>query len=538
MARPWARWACGVALALGGLTARAPAQSPPAVRTADTDTLPPPRRAEADPPAAQLPGANPDCPAVGITLVEALHIALLSNLDIAQARQVVRQAQAALQRAEVLWLPNVNSTLDYTFHDGRIQKTEGNIIKTNRDALLIATGPSLSLGLADAIFSYGVARQVRTAVQAGQRRVTNDTLLAVADAYFAVLRARRRVARLDEVLEFLTSDRPRELRGDLKGLLPLITDYVEAGQSSLAEKTRVEVEVLRRRNELVAALQDLRVADAELARLLHLDSTVVLWPLEDYRVPMAVPGDAWFGIDLVVLVETALNNRPELAENQALVQAALNRVRAACWRPLLPTLLVTYSDGGFGGAPPLLLGPGIGFGRSGAIGNFGNRDDFEGALLWQFRNMGLGNLTEKREQQAAHGQARLRLIQVRDAVVAQVVQAEEQVRRGRERLLVSQPSLFDREGRPNGPVYQGVRYNFLRVKTQEARPLEVLDAVRSLSDMLDAYTNDMTDFERARFRLLVALGLPTQALLDPHLMPPPPPCGKNNSPQMNTDEHR
>jgi outer membrane protein TolC len=501
---------------------------PPA--DAPQETLPPPR-AVAVPPQTmtQLPPASMQNPAVGVTYLDTLRIAVISNLNVAQAQTIVRQAQAARQRAEVVWLPNLITTTDYTNHEGRIQKTEGNVIKVNRDALLLATGPVISVALSDAVFNIGVARLALNASRAAQQRVTNDTLLAVSDAYFNVLRNRRRVARLDEVLEFLTSDQQRPIRSNLRGMLPLMTAYVEVGQASQAEHYRVEVEVLRRRQELVTALQDLRVSIAELARLLHQDPTVVLWPLEDYRVPVPIPGEGWFNLDLPELVRTALNNRPELAEQQALVQVAVKQVKAATWRPFFPTLAVNFAEGGFGGGPQLVTVPGRSgttFGHSGNINDFGNRMDLDAALIWQLQNMGLGNMANIRQQQAIQQREQFRLVQLRDFVVADVVQAQEQIRRSRERLAISQGSLFDAKGAPAGVVYEAIRLNFLRLSKQEARPLELLDAIRSLNDLLDAYTQDMTDYERARFRLLVALGIPQQALMDPTLMPVPPAgCG-------------
>jgi outer membrane protein TolC len=540
MVRCRLKWLCGSALLGMSLAlllpprgaAQPPADAPvemlppPQGAAAPDETLPQPRALPVPPQTAtQFPPATTDNPAVGITYLDALRIAVLSNLNVAQAQAVVRQAQAVKQKAEVVWLPNLNTTIDYINHQGRIQKTEGNIIKANRDSLLVATGPVLSLALSDAVFNFGIARQALFAARAAEQRVTNDALLAVSDAYFNVLRNRRRVARLDEVLEFLTSQQRREIRSNLPGMLPLMTSYLEVGLTSRAEHYRVEVEVLRRRQELITAIQDLRVSIAELARFLHQDPTVVLWPLEDYRVPVPIPGEAWFNADLPDLVRTALNNRPELAEQQALVQVAVNQVKAAKWRPFFPTLAVSYAEGGFGGDPALVTTPGRAattFGQSGNISNFGNRTDFEAALVWQMQNMGFGNVANVRQQRAVQQQAQFRLVQLRDFVVADVVQAQELIRRGRERLAITQGSLFDQKGAATGVAYDAIRLNFLRLSREEARPLELLDAIRSLNDLLDAYIQDMTDYERARYRLLVALGIPQLALIDPSLMPGAP----------------
>src|SRR5260370_6094611 len=320
-----------------------------------------------------------------IALPAALRLAETANLDIAIAREIINQAQAAVQRAQVAVLPNFNLGSTYTKHEGTIAKTEGNIIFTNKDALFLGGGPSLAFGVADALFAPLVARQALVATQAGLRRVNNDTLLAVADAYFAVLRARRRLARVEEVLDYLTSEQPSKLRASSKGLLPVVIAVQEAGglQALKAEVERVRVEVLRRQEERTAAIQELVFASAELARLLRLDPAIPLWPVEDFRYPMPLPGQQYLQTPVEELVREALNNRPELAENQALVRAAVERVRTAKYRPCLPNLVLHYNWGDFGGSPDpnVLFTPATkttpakittvpGFGASGQIHHF------------------------------------------------------------------------------------------------------------------------------------------------------------------------
>src|SRR5262249_60301432 len=139
----------------------------------------------------------------------------------------------------------------------------------------------------------GQARQLLEAAQHGQARVTLDTLVRVADAYFAVLRARRQLARLDEVLDMLTSERDDPLRGNHKGLLPVIKAFRIAGTALPSAQARVEADVVRRHGERIRALEDVRVASAELARLLHLNPAYFLLPVEDYRFPLKRPGEDW-----------------------------------------------------------------------------------------------------------------------------------------------------------------------------------------------------------------------------------------------------
>ena len=57
-------------------------------------------------------------------------------------------------------------------------------------------------------------------------------------------------------------------------------------------------------------------------------------------------------------------------------------------------------------------------------------------------------------------------------------------------------ALFDKSGKPAGPVFESVRLNFERIRGGEGRPLEVLDSIRGLNDMLEAYANGLSDYDR------------------------------------------
>src|SRR5262245_10275717 len=100
-----------------------------------------------------------------IDLVTAMRLAGTNNLDISRAREIVVQSRIQLQRAYLLMLPNVGMGSTYFKHEGKIQRTEGNIVTVNRDSLFVGLGPSMSMNFADAIFAPLVARQGNNASQ-------------------------------------------------------------------------------------------------------------------------------------------------------------------------------------------------------------------------------------------------------------------------------------------------------------------------------------------------------------------------------------
>jgi len=144
-------------------------------------------------------------------------------------------------------------------------------------------------------------------------------------------------------------------------------------------------------------------------------------------------------------------------------------------------------------------------------------------LGWQLQGLGFGNVAELREARAVHSQAEMRLIAARERVGAQVVQARAALHQNAERLWTGWEAMAGKDGKPTGPVFESVRLNFERIRGGEGRPLEALDSIRGLNDTLEAYANGLSDYDRARFRLLVVLGVPPAGLVDPACMPVPPP---------------
>ena len=81
--------------------------------------------------------------------------------------------------------------------------------------------------------------------------------------------------------------------------------------------------------------------------------------------------------------------------------------------------------------------------------------------------------------------------------MTQIVQVYEAIHGWKQRTDIAYSSLFGADGRMTGPVFQSLTLSFDRIKGGEGRPLEVLDSIRSLSDLLELYLQDMTDYERA-----------------------------------------
>ena len=179
-------------------------------------------------------------------------------------------ALAALEGAEVLWLPTITLGGDYNHHDGRVQDSSGNISNNSHSSAMLGMGtgigPAAILDVGQAIFAPLVARQQVRARQADRQTASNDTLVAVSDAYFTVQQARGELAGAID-----TTRRTKHLVARTRKLAPEIVPDLEL--------LRVETELARRQEAELLAREHWQVASADLLRMVRW----TLWPRSSLR---------------------------------------------------------------------------------------------------------------------------------------------------------------------------------------------------------------------------------------------------------------
>ncbi len=451
---------------------------------------------QGSPPVAINPPAPEDTDRpLPITLPTALQLSSARPIDIAVARERVRLALAQLDRARVLWLPTLYLGADYARHDGRLQDSPGNLLDTSRQSLLFGAGPVAVFALADAYFAPLAARQVVAARQAGAQAAANDSLLAVAEAYFTVQQARGELAGADDAARRATD-------------LVRRVEQLAEGLAAPVEANRARTELARRRQAVQAARERWRTASADLTRLLRLDAAALIEPQEPPHLQVTL-----VSLDRTVdeLIPIGLTYRPELAAQQALVRAALVRLRQERIRPLVPSILLRGNDTNPAGT---LAGGAFGGGVNDAMSNFGARGDFDVQVLWEFQNLGFGNHARVAEQRAEHRLAVLESFRLQDQVAAEVARAYALARSAAARLTDAEAGVKD--------AVQTVEKSFEGLsQTRRAgnlivlviRPQEAVAAVQSLSQAYSDYYGAMADYNRAQIRLYHALGQPAQLVL-------------------------
>ena len=481
--------------------------APGTTRVEATSPLPPPLpdpppRPPAEPPSGTVTIGEPLIPGQAIEPIDlagALRLAGARDLDVALARERACQAVAELDQARVLWLPSLFVGPSWVRHDGQAQFVQGQVQSISKSSLFLganaasgasgygpnpAGGPAPLSGLAtvlrisDAIFEPLAATRAVDARQAGIRVATNEALLGVSEAYFDLQQAAG------------TLVIAREAAANADALAGLTASYARAGAGLEADHRRTLAERNHQRRDVEAAVGRLEVASAELVRRTRLDPSVVVAPVEPPESALRLIAE---DCPLDDLIATGLRNRPELAESRALVQATLVRLKQAKLRPLIPSLALQYSGGGFGGGP------------GGFFGNFGARSDAAVNLYWEVQNLGMADRAIARGRAAQQRAAVLEQMKIQDRVASEVVRAD--------KLLLASARQMREAGRSLPEALASLALNLANIRRGAGlpgatRPIEVLQPIQALAQARADYLDAVLAYNRAQFRLYHALGRP------------------------------
>jgi outer membrane protein TolC len=487
---------------------RSPATAPAAANTLEQQMPyapgPMPGPAEAG---AVVGGTDARAPqGMPINLATAMQLAGVRPLDIEAATVQVRQALAAQLQADVLLIPTLNAGVDYFRHDGVAQQIfTGPNFRKGRQNFFVGGGPSLFVGLTDAIFNPLAARRVVDARRADVQTARNDVLFSVSQAFFELQSARGRllgvgasIARALMLVEFATA------------LAPSLIAPLEINRA------KAELESLRQTEQL--AIRDWRVTSARLAEILLLEPDTLLEPVEPPFLQVTLVSCDQSAKELVPV---AVSNRPEISSRRDLVAAADAFLRREQKRPFLPDLVVSSVTTNTG----LLAAGNLSSGANGSLGSNGSAFGIDVAAVWQLQNGGIGNVGRIRQQRADRDLASIEFTRTVYRVKAEVTQAVARLQTARARVVATAEGLRQ--------AIESADKNFigLRETARPAgellrliiRPQEVVAAIIALETAYEQYAPAVNEYNTAQFDLYRALGQPAQWVTSLSWKPPEPP---------------
>jgi outer membrane protein TolC len=448
---------------------------------------------------AQVPGGLP------INLATAMQLSGARPLDIAAATAQVEQALALQLQAGALWIPNLDGGVDYFRHDGVQQNIfTGPNFQKGRQSFFVGGGPSLSVGLTDAIFAPLAARRVVASRRADLQTARNDSLFAVTRAFFDLQAARGRLLGVRAA-----SVRAEMLVTFARGLAPSLIPPLEINRA------QTELQSLRQTQQV--AIRDWRVASARLAEVLLLDPATLLEPIEPPFLQVTlVPSER----SPDELMPIALQNRPEIASRRELVAAAEQILRREKSRPFLPNLIAVSPATATGS----LAAGNFSAGANRSLGSNGSRFDIEVAAVWELQNGGVGNIGRIRQSRAEQEVASIELTRTVFRVKSEVSQAVARLQTARVRVVETEEGVRQ--------AIESADKNFigLRETTRPAgellrlvvRPQEVVQAIEALNVAYQQYSDAVNEYNVDQFEVYRALGQPAQWITCRAAPTPPP----------------
>jgi outer membrane protein TolC len=416
--------------------------------------------------------AQPTNSVYPIDLPAALQLAGAQNLDVQIARARLAEAQANRQSAVERFFPWMTAGAGYHRRDGVAQAVPAGTIS---DAHFQSYSPGAALtaqmDLGDAIYKSLAARQLVKASDEALEAQRQDTTLNAAQGYFELAKAGALVEVAQEAMS-TSRDYQRQLHL-----------AVSAGIAFKGDELRVQSQTEHYEIVLRQALERQRVAAAELAVVLHLDSQVELVPRNTGLAPITL-----FATNSAMdaLVAQALRNRPELKQSQALLSAARAAKNGAVYGPLIPSVGAQAFGGGLGGGPD--SGP----------SNFGTEADYLVGLNWRIGPGGLfdsGRVNASKAQLAA---VKLGDAKLKDTITSQVVVGVTRVQ-----SLWSQIALAERN---LATSTETLRLTRERKQNGVGIVLEDIQAQQDLTQARSEYFRALADYNKAQYALNKAIG--------------------------------
>ncbi len=443
---------------------------------------------------AQLQEADVAYP---INLATALRLADARPLIVSAAQASAWVAEAQLQRAKVLWVPQFNAGTDYIRHDGfgpdfnRGLNTAARPLNQNVNFMYSGIGLTLDVAMSDAIFQPLAARQALNANRWNIQTAKNDALFATANAYFSVHEYRGHYAGIVDTVE-----RGRKL---VERIGFLSQDLVPRVEVDRAKRMLADLE-----QQAATSRQMWRVSSADLTQVLRLDPRVVVVPLEhDHAQITLIEPDR--GLD--ELIPIGLLNRPELASQQAMVRSVAQAIRREKGKLLMPSLMMN----GFQTPQELIEfgAQGIGYDRN--MNLWSLRDDLSPQALWKFEGLGFGNMARIKEQRGQQSLSIIEQFRIQDSVAGEVTRAQARLQAAAVRVVQAEramrEALITFEGNYEG-LAQTTRFG--NVLIQVYRPQEAVIALEHLWTGYKQYFSTVAEYNRAEFELFHALGYPAQ----------------------------
>jgi outer membrane protein TolC len=406
-----------------------------------------------------------------VDLPTVLRLANAQNLDIQIAREKLNEAKANHTSAVSQFFPWLSPGISYRRHDNLIQAVNGEFINVHKQSYAPGVTLAAQVDIGDAIYKNLAAKQQVNLAEHAFAAQRQETALASAQNYFALLFAQAAVGVANEAIRISTNHEAQ------------VGQAVEAGLIFKGDELRVRTQAERNRLTLRQAIEQKRIAAARLAQTLHLDPAVELVATDSDLAPLTI-----FDVksSLGSLIAQAIADRPDRKQSAASIASARATKDGAVFGPLIPTLGAQAFVGGLGGD------------SSAGSSKFGEQEDYFVGVSWRIGPGGLFDVGRTRAAESRLKTVELSGEKLDDEISRQVVDAFVRVQSLRDQIDSAKRVLTTAE--------EGLRLAQLRKEFAVGIVLENIQAEQDLTRARFDYLKAVADFNSAQYVLSRAVG--------------------------------
>ena len=402
-----------------------------------------------------------------IDLSTVLRLAGAQPLELALVREKVHDAYAKVILSREKFIPNMIPEIEFFRHEEEIQSTEGIFFEVDKQFVFPKVKMNLELDVGDAIYSTLAAQQRYYASRATLEATTRNIVLEAAIAYFDLLQSQAEV-KIREEAQVISETLVRQTEA-----------AVRLGKGFKGDVLRAKAQLASDRLALMKTKEVFKISSVNLATILRLDQKIIFYPADIIVTPIQlVPKN----IIMEQLIQNAIEQRPELKEALALLDADKNEKAASIWGPMIPTVQADVRAGGFGET----------------LDDLKSTEEYNVSLGWKVGSGGLFYKGRKELADARYRSSEIRLAKLQRDIIQQVIIAHTQVNAKNEQMTIAEQGVKDAE--------ESLKLNEARLKLGVGLPLEVLQAQTALIQARKDYISSIIDYNKAQYRLFVSVG--------------------------------
>jgi outer membrane protein TolC len=399
-----------------------------------------------------------------VDLLTALRLASAGNLEIAEAKTQILEAEGNKMAAIGQLLPFISLFFGYGHTEGRVQGSFGDFMDVDFNTINPGVIAGYFINPGETLFNNLASQRIVDSSRAKEAVITQDILLRVFEQYYNLLEAQAKVKVSEDSVSSSAS------------LLRVAEALEKEGLGPGADVVRARTKLEEDKQTLIESQNEFRRASADLAFTLVLNPSITLIPNDEKLTLITIIDPR---IDLSKLMSIAILQNPGIRVASETVKAS-DAERSAVWLNALgPDLILQAELGGIGDE----------------FDNIQHSESYQALLGFTLTGSSYGDI------KAARARAQRAIIleeKEKERIKTTVVKAYDDVLSAKEMITPAKAAVNSAE--------DTLRLSQVRFKNGIGLAIEVIQAEDALSEARLNYIRAIVDYNKSQARLANAIG--------------------------------